>query len=284
MFKNNNFSLANLANSSFSTATNAAGLYSLTNAGDPAPAPAPAGGNPYGLPEQAAAGFQTMLTKMNNDAIAVAAHLYDDNYRQRVQIRELSAKMPEGSIVLTAEQAKDWQIYAALNMKAADVKKAIESVATLEQANRELSTLETLRTVADLGLDGSKLDVDVLADQLKLKYPEAKITFQEIKVEGQDKPAKVAYIQKTDKDPVTKFEDFAKADLAKYLPALKVSSEANNDASTVAPGNTGDPAPHNTASSLFDNIRNEVAETQKTGSPVNALEARFGRGEQAIAQ
>ena len=155
------------------------------NPGFQPPAPAPNYGG-FQLPAPAAAGFQAMLNKNNNDAIAVAAKLYDDNFQQREQIRQLTGKVPEGGLVLTPDQAKDWAVYQALNMKAADVKKAIESVATLEQTNRELSTLETLRTVADLGLDGSKLDVDVLADQLKLKFPDAKFTFRRLRIK---KPA-----------------------------------------------------------------------------------------------
>jgi len=251
------------------------------NPGFQPPAPAPNYGG-FQLPAPAAAGFQAMLNKNNNDAIAVAAKLYDDNFQQREQIRQLTGKVPEGGLVLTPDQAKDWAVYQALNMKAADVKKAIESVATLEQTNRELSTLETLRTVADLGLDGSKLDVDVLADQLKLKFPDAKFTFQTVKDKETGVEAKVAYIQKTDKDQVISFADFAKADLGKYLPALKVSSEANTE--TVPPStNTGDPAPHSSATNFFDALRKETIESQKPAVPAASLDARFGRGESASA-
>src|SRR5690606_34769461 len=133
-------------------------------------------------------------------------------------------------------------------------KTAVEKVGTLEKENRELASMENLREIADLGLDGSKLKLSVLKDQLA-KFPEAVISFKTEK-DANGKEAKVAYIKNTEKDSETKFADFAKAELADYLPSLKVSNEAAPQSFT--PGNGPDPAPSGGSMSVFDRIREDV--------------------------
>lgn len=236
---------------------------------DPIPAPV----------QDPAAGFQRLLEQHKNDGVAVASKLFDENYTYRQKIRELTEKQPkDGDVVLSADDAKEWNAFKALNVKTADAKKALDSIATLEQQNKELAAMETLRELADVGIDGSKLKLSVLKDQLTAKYPDAKITFTTQK-DKDGKEVKVASIQKTDKDAVQPFAEFAKAELADYIPSLKVSPEATQ---VIPPGNTGDPQPQSGAGSVYDRIRTEVRE-QGSQNKVRDIDAAFGRPSAAAA-
>ena len=69
---------------------------------------------PNNVPDPAHA-FQGLLAKHNNDATAVAAKLFDENFQLRTKNRELSDKLPkDGSTVLTADEAKAWIAKGAL--------------------------------------------------------------------------------------------------------------------------------------------------------------------------
>jgi phage terminase large subunit len=232
--------------------------------------------NPSNPPADPAAAFQRLLDQHKNDGIAVASKLFDENFRYRGEIRELKKKVPgEGSVVLTGDDAKAWDAFKAFNQKPEDVKKAIDRVAELENENRELASMENLREIADIGLEGSKLKLSVLKDQLA-KFPEAVISFKTEK-DADGKEAKVAYVKKTEKDSETKFADFAKADLADYLPSLKVSNEANQQPFT--PGNGPDPKPTGGSTSVFDRIREDAKARNEAAKPVPGLDidSRFNR-------
>lgn len=223
-----------------------------------------------------AAAFQNALKKKNDDALALASQLFDENFHYRAEIRELKGKAPkDGQVVLTNDDAKEWNAFKALNVKASDAKKAIETNATLEKQNKELSGMENLRELADLGLDGSKLKLSVLKDQLASKFPNAEFAFKTEKdKDGND--AKVAYIKKDADSKELSFTEFANAELADYLPSLKVSTEARQQPYT---GNTGDPKPQNTATSVFDRIRNDAKEKNEAAKPAPGMDlnSRFGK-------
>lgn len=211
-----------------------------------------------------AAAFQALLDQHKNDGIAVASKLFDENFRYRGEIRELKKKVPgDGAVVLTADEAKSWEAFKALGKSAEDLGKEVEKVGELERANKELSGMESLREIADLGLEGSKLKLSVLKDQLA-KFPDAIISFKTEK-DANGKEAKVAYIKKTEKDSETKFADFAKADLADYLPSLKVSNEANPQQYT--PGATPDPPASGGSVSVFDRIREDAKARNEANKP-----------------
>lgn len=224
-----------------------------------------------------ASGFQRLLEQNKQDALAVASKLYDDNYDLREKNRQLKAKLPaDGSVVLSGDDAKAWEAFKALDMKADDLKAAVEKVGTLEKENKELASMENLREISELGLEGSKLKLSVLKDQLSSKFPDAVFSFKTEK-DADGKEAKVAYIKKSEKDSETKFEDFAKADLADYLPSLKVSDAAPNQ--QPAPGNSSDPKPAGGSGSVFDRIREEAKAKAETAKPVPGMDidSRFGR-------
>jgi hypothetical protein len=231
-----------------------------------------AGGGGSGGQDPAAA-FQRLLDQHKNDGVGVASKLFDENYQLRTKLREAKEKLPkEGEVVLSVDDAKEWDAFRALNVKAADAKKAIESVPKLEKQNKELAAMEGFRELADIGLDGSKLKLPVLKDQLTTKFPDAVLSFRTEK-DKDGKEQRVAYIKKSDKDSETSFADFASKELADYLPALKVTS---GTPSSVDPGNTADPAPQGNSASVFDRIRDAVKKDGEGNKPAD-LNARFGR-------
>jgi hypothetical protein len=232
-------------------------------ADDPIPTPNPA------------EAFQALLAKHNNDATAVASKLFDENFTLRSEKRDLKSKLPkDGSVVLTGDDAAEYNAFKALNVKAADAKKAIDELPNLQKANKELASMENLRDLAEIGLDGSKLKLSVLKDQLA-RFPDAAISFKSEK-DKEGKEAKVAYIKKDGDSKELSFTEFANAELADYLPSLKVSTEATKQPYT---GNFGDPKPQGGGDSVFDRIR----ETEKTKNeaakpqPGMDLDSRFGR-------
>ena len=130
--------------------------------------------------------------------------------------------------------------------------------------------METLRELAEVGLDGSKLKLSVLKDQLA-KYPDAVIRFDTQK-DKDGNEAKVAFIKHGDKE--SPFTDFATENFSDYLPALKVSAEAQQP---ITPGNTHDPKPKGGTTSIFDRIRETVTAESKAKAAPADIDARFGK-------
>lgn len=220
--------------------------------------------------------FQRLLAQKNNDATALASQLFDENYQLRTKNRELSERLPkDGSVVLSSDEAKAFKAFQDLGVDPKDVKKALDRLPTLEKENRELAKMESLREVADLGIDGSKLKLSVLRDQLSSKFPDAIITFKEEK-DKDGKTVKSAFVKKSEKDSEQSFKEFADAELADYLPSLKVSQEATPQIITAA---TPDPKSSNTPTSIFDRIRNETKAKSESAKPVPGMDidSRFGR-------
>lgn len=228
---------------------------------DPIPTPQP----------DPAASFQRLLEKKNNDAMALASQLFDENFQLRTKNRELSDKQPkEGTVTLTADEAKLWKAYQDIGVEPKEIKKSLDKLPDLEKTNKELAGMETLREMADLGLDGSKLKLSVLKDQMQ-KFPDAVVRFATQK-DKDGNEAKVAFIKPTADGTESPFTEFAAQNLSDYLPALKVNAEQSQP---LQPGNTHDPKPQGGAASVFDRIRESVK--AKGDQPKVDIDARFGR-------
>jgi hypothetical protein len=174
-------------------------------------------GNPGGGGggQDPAAAFQRLLDQNKNDGLAVASKLFDENFQLRTKNRDLSAKLPkDGAVVLTDDDAKEWNAFKALNVKAADAKKAIESIPALEKQNKELSGMESLRELADLGLDGSKLKLSVLKDQLRPGFPMPR---------SRSKPRRTKTAKRR-KSPISKKTRTAKSNPSLSLPTQSWST------------------------------------------------------------
>lgn len=216
--------------------------------------------------------FNNLLSKHNNDGVKLASQLFDENFQYRQQIRELKANAPkEGSVTLSPDDAKAWKAYQELGVEPKEIKKALDRLPNLEKENKELAGMESLRELADIGLDGSKLKLSVLKD-LIAKYPDAVIR-SETQKDKDGKEAKVAFIKTGDKE--SPFAEFAAQNLSDYLPALKVNAVAQ----PLIPGNTHDPKPDaGGASSFFDRNRQRLeAEFKEKATPPVDINARFGK-------
>jgi hypothetical protein len=224
-----------------------------------------------------AAAFQRLLERNNNDGIKLASTLFDENFQYRQTIRTLKEAQPkDGSVILSPEDAKKWKAYNDLGQEPKDIKKALDEFPTLQKTNKELSAMEHIRDLADIGLDGQKLKVSVLKDQILTKFPDAEFRFATEK-DKDGKEVRNAYIKPTTDGQETTFSDFAAQNLSDYLPALKVTAEQ-----TPAPiGMTPDPKPAGGANSVFDQIRNEVKSKQEEAVKANSVSiaSRFGRAE-----
>lgn len=218
--------------------------------------------------------LQKLLAQKNNDAMALASQLFDENFQLREKNREIKAKLPgDGTLTLSAEEAKEYNKIktfltdSKLDLKS--IKEMAEKVPTLEKQNKELAGMETMRDLAEVGLEGSKLNLNVLKDQLQ-KFPDAQVTFKTEK-DKDGNEAKVAYIRTAPDATEVSFTDFAKEKFADYLPALKVSAEAP----PVKPGHGPDPSPNGGTATLFDRIRTQAKEAQV--QPKVDIDARFGK-------
>jgi hypothetical protein len=215
--------------------------------------------------------FQKLLERNNNDGVKLAAQLFDENFQYRGQIRELKEKAPkEGAVTLTADEAKLWKAYQDLGVEPKEIKKSLDKLPDLEKTNKELAGMETLREMAEIGLDGSKLKLSVLKDQMQ-KFPDAVVRFATQK-DKDGNEAKVAFIKPTTDGTESPFTEFAAQNLSDYLPSLKVNAEQSQP---LQPGNTHDPKPQGGAASVFDRIRESVK--AKGDQPKVDIDARFGR-------
>lgn len=200
--------------------------------------PAPAQSDP-------AAAFQRLLEKNSNDGLKLASQLFDENFQYRSQIRDLKDKLPkDGTVQLTADEAKQFQAYKDLGVEpkdlkafveigktAEELKSAVEKVPELERSHKELSQMESYREVA--ATHGYKVPV---LKKLMAEHPDASFEIKTDK-DKDGKETKVAFIRTGDKE--LPFTEFAEQNFADFLPALKQDAEPL----PTKVGNTPDPPP-----------------------------------------
>jgi hypothetical protein len=234
----------------------------------------PGGGGTPPAPADPSAAFTRLLEKHNQDGVRLASTLFDDNWKQREEIRQLKARIPEGSVVLTGDEVKDWNAFKALNVEMKDVKTALKELPDLKKQNAELASMENYRELAEIGLDGKKLKVSVLKDLLS-KFPDAQFRFVTEKAQDGKTDVRKAYIKPAADGQETDFAAFTAQNLTDYLPSLKVDAGA---ATQPAPNGAGpDPAPDGNSTSFFDGIRKSVEEKNKAETAVVNPLTRFGR-------
>ena len=197
-----------------------------------------ADGNDFNL-ESVVAG---LITKNGNDPSKALETLVQENYGLRSNNRELKdqiekLKVPEGSTVLAAEDAKIFEEFKALG-KLEEIKKTIESFNTV---NTELNTLKkesVVREAANL----HKYKFNVLNDLVTAKGLQLEIG--ETEVQGDDgKTTKQAVAlvkdQAGNKTILTKVIEDSFKD---YIPSLALSEQQNTGTSWI-PQSSGGKAP-----------------------------------------
>jgi len=166
-------------------------------------------------PDKVARNLQGQLSKHNGDAMALAATLLGENatYRDRVRTLEgevAQAKLPDGAVVLTKEQAAQWTEYQALGAPA-EVKTKVESGTQASEKLAGFERREQLRGVAERV--GYKPGV--------LEKLGGDLTFEELEVDGEKEGEKVkTYGVKGADGKVQPLTEYAKANWGDFLPAL----------------------------------------------------------------
>lgn len=177
---------------------------------------ADSGGNEGGG-DTVAQGLQNLLTRHNNDAMAVVSVLYHDNYQLRDDNRILKGKVPaDGALILTGDDAKAWADYQQLG-KPDDLRKTISDKDKLQG---ELGTLQrdgVLRDVAEAA--GYKFTV------LKDLDSKAKLSYAVKEIEQDGKKVKAVSVT-PEGGQEQALEAYATATWADYLPALRTTAQA----------------------------------------------------------
>lgn len=179
-----------------------------------------------GARERVEATVQRLMAEGRAQERLVELHLDNHNLRERVRQMEGRQEVPQGGLVLNAEDAAAWAIFKGLG-KAEDVKKAVEKVPALEGKLAE-------REFRDLAAEAAGLvgyEPTVLADLITSKGLELKL--EDVKVAdpkgGAPTVTKVPHVRPKGQDGAAfqPLADYATANLAAYLPALTVKGGAN---------------------------------------------------------
>lgn len=146
--------------------------------------------------------------KKYGSAEAAIVQLHNENYKFRDTIRELKAKTPEGSVVLTADDASAWSAYRALG-KPDEVKKAIKDGSA---AIAENQGFKREKEVAEFGRKAG-VPTEKLSALTKLAG-NAVFGEETKKVNGKD--VVTITVKEGDAEPVP-FDTY----FAEFLPAIK---------------------------------------------------------------
>lgn len=210
----------------------------VSGGGEDPPAEPPAPSPPAPAPVvDVSEGFKKLLEKHNNDAVALAAKLHDENHSYRQKNSSLKAKVPaDGSLVLDADQAKAWTAYVSLGKpeEITVIKTEHDQFATERQA----AAREKLHgEIAEA--HGYRVPVlSRLIDQDKLEVVEIK----EAK-NAAGKTVKTAHVK--DGDKVVTLPEYAKAHWSEFLDSLPItpaSKPIGTPRTSAAPTRTETPA------------------------------------------
>lgn len=195
----------------------------------PTPTPDPA-------PNQA---LQNLISRHNNDLMAVVSTLFTDNYQYRQdkreltnQVKSLEGQLPkEGQVVLSKDDAALFEAYKALG-STEDLGKLQGELTTTREQLGALQKEGTLRDVAEV----AKFKLPVL------KTLGEKLDYEIREVEKDGKKEKAAFV-KNDKGEFTPLADFAAANWADFLPALQQQAEPPKGTPFPNQNAGGGPAP-----------------------------------------
>lgn len=181
------------------------------------------GGDP---PANHAAQIEGLKAKYGGAQQALA-HLYDENYKLRSKNRDLAkeaekAKLADGSVVLTADEAKTLEEYRALG-KPEELKAVVTERDELKQKVSDGDRQTLLSEAAKAaGWEGKE---SILK---RLVGPDDKVEIRDEQVDGET--VKVPYITPAGDGSVpAKLTDHAKSEWSDFLPALGAEGEGDGD-------------------------------------------------------
>ena len=175
----------------------------------------PQGGDGGGAPAPSVdpnEGFKALLSKTNNDALALAEKLYAENYKLRQKASALKSSVPdEGSLVLKGDDAKDWQKYREFG-KPAEVKASLESGRLAQSKLEGIGRAETYRRAAKtLGVNEAVFALKAEHDGLAVEFVEGK---------GKDGKAVIQAVVKGEGDSTTPLNEYVDTHWSDLKPAL----------------------------------------------------------------
>jgi hypothetical protein len=182
-----------------------------------------------GHSDRGAAAFQQALDRRNNDGVALARELFDDNYQYRHRIQRLTKdldaakKVPEGTILLSVDEAKEWAAYKALGKPDA-IKTTVDEHGQYKDRLTTLQRESILRDVADK----AKYKFSVLqnADLLsKAKGKDLEYIVKDVEKDGVKTPT--AFVK--DGDTERPLAEYAQENWADLLPSLPLTQETNTN-------------------------------------------------------
>ncbi|HMQ29152.1 MAG TPA: hypothetical protein PKD53_00425 [Chloroflexaceae bacterium] len=164
-----------------------------------------------------AEGLRNALQRANNDAMALAAQLYSENYQLRDRNRQLSAQAPaEGSVVLTREQAAQWTAYQQLGADPAALATQLQGA---QQAQQQLVSLQRQQLIGQVA-EAAGYKAAVLG-----QLPgSADLAFELRDVTVDGKAVKQAFVKPRDGEAVA-LSAYARQHWADFLPALAAGQQ-----------------------------------------------------------
>lgn len=239
------------------------------------------------------AGLKKRLDKHQGDAMALAAELSAENADLNRQLAAAKGQKPkEGSLLLSPDQAKQWEAFIALGKpdeviaayqeytalgKAEELKTKITAYGELETKVSTLEKVEQLRKVADGGINGKKLKISVLETLDKnaggLTYEEKDISVTE---NGKTTTEKVWHVKDVKQNgkwvPLSEYSETHWKDFGPALTAEETAGPGTRVVGQVADDKNA-PKPNK-----FDKIRKDAEERQKKVQQDSVpLEKRLGQ-------
>lgn len=222
------------------------------------------------------ASLKKRLDKHQGDAMALAAELSAEVADLNRQLAAAKGQKPkEGSLLLTPEQAKQWEALIALGKseevvaayqsyaelgKIEDLKAKLTEHAALTTENATLKKSEQLRKVADVGIGDKKLNLAMLT---LLDQQAGGLTFEErdisVTKDGKTTTEKVMSVKDGNKwVPLSEhYETHWKKD---FGSALITDSQPVPSGTRVAGGGASDKS---TSTNIYADIRKAAEEKQK---------------------
>lgn len=237
--------------------------------GDPSPTP-PAAPVPAPAPTpqpDVQASFDRLLASRGGDSGMVALMLFQENYREREQRRQLQEQLTqvqgrlpsEGSVVLNRAEAQRWQAYQALGAP--------------DEVQTSLTELQTLRRNTELTqvADVARFKPTVL-QQLDRVAGGLKYEVREVDENG--KKERRPFVMVKDQAGVEQsipLQQYAEQHWADFLPSLRTEQQAPPSGTGFVKQNTGGGAP---VGNIADQFIRQQEEQRKTAP--NPLMPRKG--------
>jgi hypothetical protein len=201
--------------------------------------------------------LEGLVAKNNGDPMAVIKLLFEDNYQVRLVNRKLREKndelvkaaVPDGALVLTGDQAKQYQALQQLAIPLTEIPATLDAGQTALGKLGRYERLEVARKAAEL-VGYRPEAAEILVERAERDGLRLEIATVEQTVDGKKMTRDVARVRPVDDDKAqpTDLGDYADAHWTLYLPALKAEATPPGQAGRSAAGSAA-PVSHSGATS-----------------------------------